>query len=35
VALKTAVDNHAPFNVVEDIMASPIDRDMEKAFLTS
>jgi hypothetical protein len=35
VALKTAVDNHAPFNVVEDIMASPIDRDMEKAFQTS
>jgi hypothetical protein len=35
VALKTAIDNHAPYNVVEDIMASPIDRDMEKAFQTS
>jgi hypothetical protein len=35
VAFKTAVDNHAPFNIVEDIMASPIDRDMEKAFQTS
>ena len=35
VTLKTAIDNLAPYNVVEDIMASPIDRDMEKAFQTS
>lgn len=35
VALKTAVGNYTPFNVVEDIMASPIDRDMEKASQTS
>lgn len=31
----TAVDNPAPYNIVEDIMASPIDRDMEKAYQTS
>jgi hypothetical protein len=35
VALKTAIDNKAPYNVVEDLMSSPIDRDMEKAFQTS
>lgn len=35
IAFKTAVDNSAPYNVVEDIMLSPIDRDMEKAFQTS
>lgn len=35
VALKTAIDNRAPYNVVEDLMSSPIDRDMEKAFQTS
>ena len=35
VAFKTAVDNSAPYNIVEDIMLSPIDRDMEKAFQTS
>jgi hypothetical protein len=34
IAFKTAVDNSAPYNVVEDIMLSPIDRDMEKAFQT-
>ena len=33
VTFKTAVDNQAPYNIVEDIMASPIDRDMEKAFI--
>jgi len=26
---------YVPYNVVEDIMLSPIDRDMEKAFQTS
>jgi hypothetical protein len=35
VTFKTAIDNLAPYNVVEDVMASPIDRDMEKAFQTS
>lgn len=35
VAFKTAIDNKASYNIVEDIMASPIDRDMEKAFQTS
>ena len=35
VTFKTAIDNQAPYNIVEDIMASPIDRDMEKAFQTS
>jgi hypothetical protein len=35
VTLKTAIDNQAPYNIVEDTMASPIDRDMEKAFTTS
>ena len=35
VTFKTAVDNLAPYNIVEDVMASPIDRDMEKAFQTS
>jgi hypothetical protein len=35
VTFKTAIDNLAPYNVVEDIMSSPIDRDMEKAFQTS
>ena len=35
VSFKTAVDNSAPYNIVEDIMLSPIDRDMEKAFQTS
>jgi hypothetical protein len=35
VTLKTAIDNSAPYNIVEDTMASPIDRDMEKAFTTS
>jgi len=35
VTLKTAMDNSAPYNIVEDTMASPIDRDMEKAFTTS
>lgn len=35
VSFKTVVDNKAPYNIVEDIMASPIDRDMEKAFQTS
>ena len=35
IAFKTAVDNSAPYNLVEDIMLSPIDRDMEKAFQTS
>jgi hypothetical protein len=35
VTLKTAIDNQAPYNIVEDIMASPIDRDTEKAFQTS
>ena len=35
IAFKTAVDNSAPYNTVEDIMLSPIDRDMEKAFQTS
>jgi hypothetical protein len=35
VAFKTALDNKASYNIVEDIMASPIDRDMEKAFQTS
>jgi hypothetical protein len=28
-------DYNVPYNVVEDIMLSPIDRDMEKAFQTS
>jgi hypothetical protein len=32
VSFKTVVDNKAPYNIVEDIMASPIDRDMEKAY---
>ena len=32
VTLKTTIDNQAPYNIVEDIMASPIDRDMEKAY---
>ena len=31
VTFKTAVDNLAPYNIVEDVMASPIDRDMERA----
>ena len=35
VSFKTVVDNKAPYNIVEDIMASPIDRDMEKAFQRS
>ena len=35
VTFKTAVDNLAPYNIVEDVMASPIDRDMERAFQTS
>ena len=35
VTFKTAVDNLAPYNIVEDVMASPIDRDMEKAFQAS
>lgn len=35
VTFKTAIDNLAPYNTVEDIMASPIDRDMERAFQTS
>jgi hypothetical protein len=35
IAFKTAVDNAASYNIVEDIMLSPIDRDMEKAFQTS
>ena len=35
VTFKTAVDNLAPYNIVEDIMAIPIDRDMERAFQTS
>lgn len=35
VTFKTAADNLAPYNIVEDVMASPIDRDMEKAFQTS
>ena len=35
VRFKTVVDNKAPYNIVEDIMASPIDRDMEKAFQRS
>ncbi len=34
VTFKTAVDNLAPYNIVEDVMASPIDRDMERAFQT-
>jgi hypothetical protein len=32
VAFKTAIDNKAPF--VEDLMSSPIDRDMERAYQT-
>jgi hypothetical protein len=35
VTFKTAVDNLAPYNIVEGVMASPIDRDMERAFQTS
>jgi hypothetical protein len=35
VTFKTAVDNLAPCDIVEDVMASPIVRDMEKAFQTS
>jgi len=35
VTFKTAADNLAPYNIVEDVMASQIDRDMEKAFQTS
>lgn len=35
ITFKTAIDNAAPYNIVEDIMLSPIDRDMEKAFQTS
>jgi hypothetical protein len=35
VTFKTAVDNLAPCDIVEDVLASPIVRDMEKAFQTS
>ena len=33
VTFKTAVEKKAKYNIVEDIMASNIDRDMEKALI--